>query len=414
MNSLSRRHFLAAASAAAVTAALRNRLAACIPVPDPAEGVVAAANTAFGLDLYGRLRAEPGNAFFSPFSVSAALAMTAAGARGTTLDEMVKVLRLSADPAKADAGFKNLLITLTTVPEDVRGGGHELSIANAVWGQKGYPWRKEFLDRIGDSYGAGLHQADFAADPEAGRRAVNRWVETQTRQKIKDLLAEGLVTRDTRMVLANAVYFKGTWDEAFDKKRTQDGPFTTAGGKKKSVPLMHRTGDYRYHGDADLQALELPYRGGRTSMVVLLPRKPDGVAALEKRLTADALAGWLGKLKPTENVRVTLPRFTAATAFRLDDPLKALGMTAAFGDADFGGMHAGREPLGLSAVVHKAYVDVNEEGTEAAAATGAVISKLSLPAEPTEFRADRPFLFLIRHPGTETVLFLGRVADPTV
>jgi serpin B len=412
VNHLTRRRFLAAASAA-VAGAAAPRLFAREDRPVKASPVPAAVNQ-FGFDLYQRLAADRGNVFASPFSVSTALAMTAAGARGTTLDEMLKVLHLPADAAATDAGFRALF-------DGVNGGrsakrAYQLSTANAIWAQKGYPWRPEFKDRVAGNYGAGLREADFASAHESARVAINAWVEKETREKIKELLAKGTVDADTRMVLTNAVYFKGDWAAKFDKALTKDAPFTAADGTKADVPLMHREGEYGYaEPAAGVQLLDLPYAGGELSMLVALPREAGGLDRVAKSVSADALAGWVKSLRPSP-VKVYLPRFKVETEYKLNDPLKALGMKAAFeGSADFSGMHTGPERLFISLVVHKAYADVTEEGTEAAAATGVVAKRVAapVPREPVVFRADRPFLFLIRDVKHGAVLFLGRLTDPS-
>lgn len=359
----------------------------------------------FALDLYGHLRDKPGNLFFSPYSVHAALAMTADGAGGTTLDQMVKVLHLPTDRDRAlAAGDLGRYYS-------AGGRSYELSVANALWGQKGFPWRAEYLARQKERFGAGFNEADFKADPEAERVRINRWVEEKTRDRIKDLLQPGVVDRLTTMVLTNAIYFKGRWAEQFDKTKTRDGEFHLADGKTVTAPLMHHSGTYR-HGSFDgTQVLEMPYKGGDLSMLVVLPQKPDSLPAVEKQLTPDQLTKWIAGLSEAKDYPVTLPRFKMTWDAELSDPLKALGMTAAFSDteADFTGM-AEERPGAISAVVHKAFVDVNEEGTEAAAATGVVVK---LTSAPTGFRADRPFLFLIRDVKHGTILFLGRLTDPS-
>lgn len=405
MNVLSRRKFLSA-SAVFAAGAFVPRLSACPRRPDTAELVTG--NTAFGCELYGQLKSEPGNLFLSPFSVSTALGMTALGAKGTTLDEMQKVLQL---PADAPTAFGAVLKSLNAEP-DAKKRGFTLTTANALWAQQGYPWRPEFKKAAADDFGAGLFEADYKADPEAARAAINAWVEKQTHEKIKDLLAKGHVNPLTRLVLTNAIYFKGNWKEAFKKADTKDAPFATADGKKATVPLMYRDGAYEYAETDTYQMLDLPYVGGRVSMTVILPRKPDGLAAVEKELTGEKLTTALKKLGHEREVLVYLPKFKAESTFRLNEPLKALGMKAAFGrDADFGGMHTGGEHLHISLVRHKAFVDVNEEGTEAAAATAVVIKGDSGGREKL-FRADRPFLYLIRDTETASVLFLGRFSEP--
>jgi serpin B len=408
--SVSRRRFLALSGAAAAQAALARSLFA----DEAAPASPAAGNTMFALDLYGQLRKEPGNVFLSPFSISTALAMTAAGAKGQTLVEMLKVLRLTAAP---HAAFGELLnaINRAGVPADKR--GYELTTANAIWAQKGYPWRPEFVDLTRKHYGAGVIETDFRADPEAARKQINEWAEKETREKIKDLIPPGVIDRLTAMVLTNAIYFKSAWLSQFAKGATQDQPFTRADGTKADVPLMRQQRTLAYAEEDGLQVLELPYKNNELAMVVVLPRKPDGLARVEDGLTEAKLTGWAKAVRPTL-VRAFLPRFKVETDYRLVPALKALGMRVPFnpGAADFSGMHTGPEKLAISDVIHKAFVAVDEEGTEAAAATAVVMLRASAPPkpqEPKEFRADRPFLFLIRENKTGSVLFMGRFAGPS-
>jgi serpin B len=390
----------------------------CSPAPtDPAELI--AGNTAFGLDLYGQLRKAPGNLFLSPFSISTALAMTSAGAKGTTLDEMNKVLHLPADPHQA---FGDLLGRITGAGKDIK-RPYELTIANAIWAQKDYPWRPEFKALVNMKYLAGLMEADFKAMPEAARQQINDWVEKETREKIKELIPANVITPLTRMVLTNAVYFKGPWAAPFRKEATKDQPFQLSDGTKADVPMMTQTGTFGYgevthsfktRSGERAKLLELPYAGKDQSMVVIVPDRR--FAFLEEELSAAALAEWMKAIRP-QRVQVFLPRFKVEMAqpLSLVEPLQALGMKAAFDDrkADFSGMHTGGEKVCITAILHKAFVDVTEAGTEAAAATGAVIGLRSAPAgEPKVFRADRPFLFLIRDTKTGSVLFLGRYTNP--
>ena len=402
---LSRRRFLALSGAAALAPRFAR---AEVPVDAKA---LAAGNTRFGVELFDKLRAEAGNLFLSPFSISTALAMTAAGARGRTLDEMTKVLHLPENP---HAAFAAVLGSLNEQPADGKKRGFELSTANALWAQAGYPWKAEYKAAVTANYAAALKDVNFKADPEAARAAINHWVEQQTRDKIKNLMPQDSVTRATRLVLTNAIYFKGDWATPFKKDLTKDLPFHLADGKTTDAPLMHRVGDFRYAEGDGYQTVHLPYTGYRIGMTVILPRTPAGLAAVEKSLTADRLADDFKKMRVEENVRLFLPRFKVTKSFRLNAPLGELGMKAAFERADFGGMSDGGEPLSISDVIHKAFVDVNEEGTEAAAATGVAVKATSFrpPSEPKVFRADRPFLFVIRDTKTESVLFLGRVANP--
>ncbi len=366
-------------------------------------------NDEFAFDLYGRLREREGNLFFSPGSISTALAMTYAGARGDTADEMAKTLHFTLPPDRLHPAFAALL-------KDLRGAGqkraYQLSIANALWGQKGEGFKDDFLKLTRDNYGAGLREVDFAHNADGVRKEINTWVEKQTQDKIKDLLPPDFIKPTTQLVLTNAVYFKGEWNSQFKKDRTREAPFDDGSGTKVQAPLMAQAGKFRYLDADGVQVLEMPYAGKELSMVVLLPRKVNGLSDLEKSLTADTLAGWLGKASEQE-VDVSLPKFKVTSEFELAGRLAALGMKKAFvpGQADFSGMN-GREDLYLSAVVHKAFVDVNEEGTEAAAATGVGIVRLALPQRQV-FRADHPFVFLIRDTRNGDVLFLGRVVNPT-
>jgi serpin B len=408
---VSRRQFLALSGAAMSTAA--SGRVALGTQPPPAAAKVVAGNIAFALDLYAKIREQKGNLFLSPFSISTALAMTSAGARGNTLDEMQKALHL---PEKPHAAFGELLKKINAAGAK---GKYELTTANAIWAQQGFPWRAEFTDLVNKNYGAGFMPVDFAGKPEAARQRINAWVEKETKEKIKELIPAGVIDALTRMVLTNAIYFKGNWASQFKKSNTKDQPFHLDGGTKAEVPLMHQAGTYSY-GEATFgsgeraQVLALPYVGKELSMIVLLP-EAGKLAALEAKLSAENLARWTAPLRE-QKVNVYLPRFKLEMdqPLFLNEPLIALGMKDAFDDekADFFGMQSGKEVLYITAVLHKAFVDVNEEGTEAAAATGVVVGVRSAPAKPTVFRADRPFLFLIRDNATGSVLFLGRYSGP--
>jgi len=384
----------------------------------PAEDVakVAEGCNRFAFDLYARLKGAEGNLFLSPYSISTALAMTYGGARGETAEQMVKVLCLPASGGAIHVAYATLQSDLNAAGAK---GAFDLVVANRLWGQKGFAFLPDFLALVEKNYGAGLEQVDFVADTEGSRKTINAWVEKQTRDKIKDLLKPGILDAMTRLVLTNAIYFKGKWAEEFDKKATQEEDFFLTPEKKVAAPLMHQTKHFGYFDGGEMHALELAYQGDRLSMVVLLPKRnvppgaKDDLAALEASLSADKVAGWLGQLRRRE-VRVTLPRFKTTAEFGLKGTLVAMGMADAFNPnaADFSGM-TGTKDLFISAVVHKAFVDVNEEGTEAAAATGVVMAGKSAPAPAPVFRADHPFLFLIRDTKTGAILFLGRILDPT-
>lgn len=364
-------------------------------------------NNDFGLAIYQQLAAgQKGNIFFSPNSIHAALAMTATGARGNTAAQMSKTLRLPGqNPHGAYAGLLKQL-------KPPAQGGYELRVANALWGQKGYPWLKDFLDTTKANYDAGLRQVDFMTATEAARRTINAWVEGQTNQKIKDLLKPGVLKPLTRLVLTNAIYFKGDWASQFDKKLTRSMPFKLSASGTTKAPMMFQKAKFGYTEDNTTQVLSMPYKGKDLSMLVLLPKKVDGLADMAKKLTANNLAAFAAKAHRRE-VRVYMPKFKMTSQFSLKQVLTAMGMSDAFipGKADFSGMN-GKSDLFISAVVHKAFVDVNEEGTEAAAATGVVIGVTSVGPRPLVFRADHPFLFVIRHDRTGAILFMGRVMNP--
>ena len=365
-----------------------------------------AGDNAVALNLYQRLSAQPGNLFFSPYSISSALTMTYAGAGGRTASQMASVLRLGGD---AHAACRDLAASLD---EAARLGKVELSVANALWGQEGFGFNKPFLELAKRYYGAGLHEMDFKRDSEGARKTINTWVQGKTAERIKELIGPGILDAMTRLVLTNAIYFKGDWAARFDKGATLEEDFHLDGGKAVRAPMMRQTQEFRYSEAPGLQILEMPYSGGRLSMIVLMPSKADGLKALESRLDEQALSGWLKGLRRGK-VQVILPRFKTSSGFRLDSVLKAMGMRDAFSlkSADFSGMD-GKKDLYIGAVLHKAFVDVNEEGTEAAAATAVVMAIKAAPAAPPMFRADHPFLFLIRDAKTGAILFMGRLADP--
>lgn len=370
-----------------------------------------AGNTRFATDLFGQLAKKDGNLFLSPYSISTALAMTYGGARNDTAAQMAKVLHLGNDPDAVQTGFGELTRTLND--KKVK-RTYQLSIANALWGQENYGFLPEFIRRTELAYGAGLKEVDFVTRTEAARKTINAWVEGQTNKKIQDLIQPGVLTVDTRLVLTNAIYFKAPWDHEFVKGATKPADFTLADGAKVQVPLMIKSEKAKYFEGDGFQLAELPYKSHDLSMVVLLPKKHDGMRDLEKQLTAANLTQWLQAARPHQ-VNLSLPKFKTTSEFSLKNALVAMGMTDAFDQlkADFSGMSS-RDRLFISAVVHKAFVDVHEQGTEAAAATAVVVSLTSAPiALPkAEFHVNRPFLFLIRERQTGSVLFLGRVMDP--
>jgi len=374
-----------------------------------------AVSSEFACDLYRELAAGEGNLLFSPYSISVVLAMAREGAAGKTLVEMDRVLRSSDETAADNARLRRALSPrkVTEYVDDKRKlvPVFELDVANAVWAQKGYQFQEPFTRTLATLYKAPLERIDFS-NTAAARKRINSWVEEHTHDKIKNIVPEGMPKPDTRMALANAIYFKAAWNEPFEKSATKKAPFHVSGDKRVDVDMMHMITHVPYAEADGLQILELPYKGEDTSMVIVLPRKTDGLAAVEKQLTGPQLGKWIGKLS-TQKVSVKLPRFKFTYARSLVDDLKALGMREAFSThADFTRM-TDEERLMITAVLHKAFIAVDEAGTEAAAATVAMMAPTGIDmTEPKQFVADRPFFFVIRHRKTGCLLFAGRVAKP--
>jgi serpin B len=384
------------------------------PSASPAEvQAVVNANNQFALDLYNQLGKAEGNLFFSPYSINKTLAMVYAGARGDTEKEMAAVLHFGLGQSRLHQAFLRTR-TLLNQRNPVPGPDVQLYLGANLWGQRGYHFEKRFVNLVHECYGGGFEEADFAASEQA-RTRINNWVEKQTRSKIKDLFPPGSIDLSTRLVLASAIYFKGEWANRFKKSSTRDESFCPTASSKVQIRMMSQTDNFGYFEDADCQALRMPYQGQKLAMMVFLPTKKDGLADLEKALTGKRLADSMERFR-AQKVTVGLPRFKMTQAFALKEPLTALGMRRAFGaGADFSGMAREGESLYVSSVHHKAFVDVNEEGTEAAAATGAAIGALSIgppgPRIPV-FWADHPFAFAIYDVRTGLVLFLGRVVNP--
>ncbi len=515
---LTKRTLLSLAFATAMALFVGSQGIAAEKQEDPTQKVVQG-NNEFAIDLYKKLAADGKNknVFFSPYSITQALAMTFEGARNKTALEMGQVLDLPKITRQADNNerpwntelFNSALASLNkqlAPPQDAEAkkfkkmaaalekqlsaannrtrnlekqgqfaqaqrmrvqaqalakklnkvrqqyGQYELTLANALWGEQTYPFSKEYLANVREHFKSGaLKLADFRKNWEAERLRINAWVAKQTRDRIKNILKKNDLNRLTRLVLANAIYFKGDWAEPFNAKNTKPRDFTLANGTKikaptmtdfkemrygafnadgssfqtpKTIPIGMRPDKFKkgYPGKGGFAAVELPYRGGELSMVVIAPQDPNGLPALEKKLNAAKLAGWVKKMNKRK-VNVFLPKFKLETGYSLKKPLQELGMREAFiepdpsGGADFSGMTASkRRDLYIGKVIHKAFVEVNEKGTEAAAATvvvvfGATSAPRLVPFNPT-FKADRPFLFMIRHVKTGSILFMGKVANP--
>ncbi len=371
-------------------------------------GELVAGNSAFAADLYQALRREQnGNLFYSPYSISAALAMTYAGARGETEKQMADTLHYTLPQAQLHPAFNALDARLT----QRSGESFQLHIANALWGQKDFAFLPAFLDALAENYGAGLRVLDFVGATEAARQTINRWVSEQTQGKIKDLLKPGVLDPSTRLVLTNAIYFKGKWVRPFEKNSTAEGPFTLLDGSVVNVPMMSQTGSFNYVEGEGYQALELPYRDSDAAMLIILPQAGQ-FDEIESRFSFAQLTALRSRLQPRV-VHLTLPKFTYESEFRLADTLARMGMPAAFSDsaADFSGM-TGKRDLFIGEVVHKAFVAVDEEGTEAAAATAVVMRETAAIMGEIEMNVDRPFLFLLHDTRNGTILFMGRVLNP--
>jgi len=388
-----------------------------VPRASAAPADAAAAGTsisALGLDLYRAVANGKTNVVLSPASVALALAMARAGARGQTAAEMDAVMRgLAADEHAAwlNALDQALASRSGTFKDD---SGQDLPvalrIANAPFAQKGMPLEPAYLEALASRFGAGLRLVDYVAATEGARKLINGWVDGETEHRIPELLVPGVLTTDTRLTLVNAIYLKAPWLTPFPADSTTAGAFKRADGSIVDVPLMQATAAMRYAAGTGWQAVEIPYIGESLAMTVIVP---DDLATFEQALTADGLAAITGTLAETQ-VSLTFPKFSIETKAELGEVLAALGMPSAFdGRADFGGITTA-ERLVISNVIHQANIDVDEKGTEAAAATAVVMRATAMPAEPVSLRVDRPFLFALRDVPTGAILFLGRVADPSI
>ena len=372
-------------------------------------------DSAFAFDLYQFLREGNDNLFYSPYSISLALAMTYAGARGETERQMADTLHFTLPQERLHPAFNGLDLELARRGEGAEGKdgeGFRLNIVNAVWGQEDYHFIPEYLDVLAENYGAGLRLLDFAGDPEGSRVTINDWVSDQTEERIEDLIPQGAIDGLTRLVLTNAIYFNAAWNMPFEPGLTKDATFHLLDGSQVTVPMMRQTESFAYGEGPEYRAVELPYDGRELSMVILLPQEGQ-FDSFEDSLDAGAMDAILSEMVYRE-VALTIPKFEFESGFSLVDVLAAMGMPAAFSDgADFSGM-TGDRALTITDVIHKAFVLVDETGTEAAAATAVIVAELAMPEEPIEFTADRPFIFLIRDIETGTILFVGRVVDPSV
>ncbi|MGB5925645.1 MAG: serpin family protein [Dehalococcoidia bacterium] len=399
-------------AAAEVLKSDKERIAS--PDVNPSEqALLVEGNSAFAFALYQALRAQEGNLFYSPHSISVALAMTYAGARSETAEQMAATLQFLLEQERLHPAFNWLDAELASRGEGAQGKdgeGFRLNIVNAIWGQKYYGFLPAFLDVLAENYGAGLRILDFVNETEKSRITINDWVSDQTEDRIKDLIPPGVITSLTRLVLTNAIYFNAAWEYPFNENMTTDGPFYLLDGGQVIVPMMKQTELFGYADGEGYQAVELPYDGRELSVVILIPESGH-FPAFEEDLEAQRVRDIISDM---QNAQVTLmmPKFEFDSEFSLKDTLAGMGMPVAFsGDADFSGM-TGTLDLCISEVIHKAFVSLDEAGTEAAAATAVVMDESEMPGEPVEVTIDHPFIFLIRDIGTGAILFVGRVLNP--
>ncbi len=370
-------------------------------------------NSAFALNLYQALKAADSNIFYSPYSISEALAMTYGGARGGTETQMADTLHFSLPQNQLHPAFNSLDLELAKRGQGAKGKdekGFRLHVINAIWGQKDYQFLSAYLDVLAVNYGAGLRVVDFIKTTEQSRNTIDQWVNDQTEGKIKDLLPQGSINALTRLVLTNAIYFNAAWLNPFNDRVTASGPFHLLTGSDVTVSMMKQTKSYGFAKGAIYEAVELPYDGRELSMVVLLP-KLEQFKAFESSLSSEKVESIIQSIK-YQQVTLTMPKFNFESQFNLKQTLSAMGMTLAFTDqADFSGMN-GKKDLQITDVIHKSFISLDEAGTEAAAATGVIVGTTAMPAEPVVVNLDHPFIFLIRDIKSGAILFIGRVINP--
>jgi serpin B len=375
---------------------------------------VVAGNSAFAVDFYTRLISDKivtqsDNLFYSPYSISSALIMTYAGAKGNTESQMAKTMHWDLEQDVIHKSFGILQRRLSDLNNK---DACELNIAAGAWYQSDEEFLDKFMTILNLDYNAYFVEADFRNKAELIRKEINEWVESKTNEKIKNLIKPGVLNPLTRLVLVNAVYFKANWALQFDKKNTMDAPFMVTPKEKITTPMMYLKDNFKYSENQDMQVLELPYVGKDLSMFVLLPKETDGLPKLEKALSPENLNNWLSGFQEQE-VMVYLPRFTLKSNLSLAKILSGMGMPNAFNpkQADFSGIN-GKKDLFISNVLHSAFVEVNEQGTEAAAATAVVMKTEMAPPPMPIFRADHPFIFIIKENQSGTILFMGRLVKP--
>ena len=377
------------------------------------EDILVDGNTAFAYHLFQALKSEDGNVFYSPYSISIALAMTYAGARGETATQMADTLHFDLSQENLHPALNYLDMELNKRGEGAKGKddeGFRLNIVNAIWGQKDFTFLPKFLDTLAENYGAGLRVVDFVGETEKARVTINDWVSDKTEERIQDLIPEGQLDAMTRLVLTNAIYFNAAWQYQFEESLTSDSPFYLLTGEEVTVRMMKQTESFGYTAGDGYQAVEPLYDGGELSMIILLPDSGQ-YELFEEQLTAEKADEIIRNLERNQ-VTLSMPKFEFESEFMMKETLSAMGMPVAFGSgADFSGM-TGEPLLYIDQVIHKAFVSVDESGTEAAAATAVDMKLTSAPVDPVKVTIDHPFIFLIRDIETGTILFVGRVLNP--
>ena len=374
------------------------------------------ANNQFALEFYTHVKdkSEGENIFFSPYSISTAIAMMYEGARNKTAEEIQSVFHFPEDQSLRRSSFSVIQSYLNR-----RGTPYELSAANALWVEKEFNLQNTFKTVLTEFYKGEAFDADFKRASERERQRINKWVENETKDKIKDLLPQGSVNSMTRLILTNAIYFKGQWEDQFEKDQTRDEYFWLNESQSETVPMMWKSDDFNYAQPEELQILEIPYEGRELSMLILLPKgkTAEDLKSLEESLTIENINLWKSSLQEQKMDEVFIPKFKIKIAYQLSENLEAMGMPLAFNplaqaqDKGFSGITEEKD-LYVSDIYHKAFVDVNEEGTEAAAATGIMMEKVSFILKQEVFKADHPFIFLIQERTTGYILFMGKVANP--
>ncbi|GAB4310240.1 serpin family protein [Pseudothermotoga elfii] len=369
-------------------------------------GIVQDSSNLFGVDLYKVLSEKPGNIFFSPFSISSAFAMTYIGADSDTAQQMKNVLHFDLDDEMLLSNFSQLITSLNQSNEN-----YQLSVANSMWLQEGYPFLKEFVEQIQKYYQSWINYVDFANHKDEAREEINKWIEANTNNKIIDLIKPDDIDSLTRLVLTNAIYFKGLWLNPFDPSSTRKESFHISKNEKKEIDMMFKNIIANYTEDSSVQVLELPYAKNKISMIIVLPKEDKDLGQIEKNISLDLFKKWRSSLKPTE-VNVHIPKFKTECRFNLKQTLMSMGIVDAFTDAaDFSKMD-GTKMLKIKDVIHQSFIEVYEEGTQAAAATATIVNIKIAPKKPVEFRANRPFIFFIYDSTYDLILFIGRLINP--